>query len=180
MSNNFFRYFRGRVATLKRVERNKNGYYEVNDVIKWFLSRNSMSPKKLQKLLYYAYAWTLTLNNEEESSLNIKLFEENFEAWVHGPVIPSVYRDFKGFGFTDIPKNEDNLVVFDEDIEDVLNQVWEVYGKYSGNELESITHQESPWINAREGLSPIEPSRNAITDRDIFHFYLNEMNEASG
>lgn len=179
MSNNFFHYFKGRVATLRRVERNDEGYYNIEDVINWFLSRSSMSPKKLQKLLYYAYAWTLTLGNESADSLSNRLFKERFEAWVHGPVVPKVYQTFKPFGFTNIPIVEDNLVVFDEEVEDVLNQVWEVYGDYNGNELESMTHQEDPWVNAREGLSPIESSRKIISDIDIFNFYLNEMIEAN-
>lgn len=183
MSKKYFYYSKGRVTalnvTVKTVKafRDSNGYYSVDDVINWFLSKDSMSPKKLQKLLYYAYAWTLTLGNESADALDNKLFNKNFEAWVHGPVIPSVYRDFKSHGFNNIPRNDDTLVVFDDEIEDVLNQVWEVYGEFNGNELESITHQETPWMNAREGLSSIEPSRNSISDVDIFHYYLNEMIE---
>lgn len=42
----------------------------VFDVADWFLGKDSMSPKKLQKLVYYAYAWVLTLMNENEDDLN--------------------------------------------------------------------------------------------------------------
>lgn len=179
MEKKYFYYFRGKVTTLRQAIKDKNGYYSINDVISWFLARDSMSPKKLQKLLYYAYAWTLTLGNESAESLENKLFKERFEAWVHGPVVPSIYHRFKEYGFSNIPRNEEEMVLFDEEIEDVLNQVWEVYGQYNGNELESMTHQEAPWINARKGLSPIEPSKNIISDVDIFNFYLNEMIEAN-
>src|SRR5699024_7071293 len=126
-------------------------HYSVYDVIDWFLSRDSMSPKKLQKLLYYAYSWTLTLENEEADSLNNKLFDEKFEAWVHGPVIPKIYRKYSHLGYNNIEKNEEEVPVFQDDIESILNQVWDVYGNYTGDELESITHQESPWLNARAG-----------------------------
>ena len=46
---------------------------------------DSMTNLRLQKLLFYAQAWHLALTNRP-------LFEEDFEAWVHGPVIPSFYR----------------------------------------------------------------------------------------
>lgn len=178
MSNGFYRYFRGKSAMLIRAERTNEGFYRVDDVIDWFLARSSMSPKKLQKLLYYAYSWTLTLTNNNLENLENRLFSDRFEAWVHGPVIPHIYRRYKHLRFSDIPINQENIIFFDEDIEDILEQVQEVYGVYNGNELESITHQELPWINAREGLSPIAPSQNVISDVDIFTFYLNEMTEA--
>lgn len=154
------------------AQKDREGYYEVNDVIRWFLSKDSMSPKKLQKLLYYAYAWTLTLNNEDEENLENKLFEDKFEAWVHGPVIPEVYRDFKSYGHQDIPQiTNEEPPVFDEDVEDILEQVWEVYGGFSGNELESLTHQEDPWKNARKGYRPLDRCNEVISDKDIFRCY---------
>ncbi|WP_368652356.1 Panacea domain-containing protein [Ornithinibacillus sp. 4-3] len=164
---------------MRIAERNEQGYYELGDVVQWFLSQGSMSPKKLQKLLYYAHSWTLTLGNESVDELDKRLFKEGFEAWVHGPVIPSVYHEFKEYGFSNIPLNEKDVVQFDEEIENVLNQVWEVYGDYTGNELESMTHQELPWLTARKGLSPIEPSQNPISDTEIFNYYLNEMIQGS-
>ena len=37
--------------------------YTVEEVAAWFLAHGNrdISPKKLQKLVYYAYAWVLTL-----------------------------------------------------------------------------------------------------------------------
>ncbi|MGM8213155.1 Panacea domain-containing protein [Virgibacillus sp. W0430] len=156
---------------MRQAERNENGYYSVDDVIDWFLSKGSMSPKKLQKLLYYAYSWTLTLENEDTESLDNKLFDERFEAWVHGPVIPKVYREYSFLGYNNIPRIEGDIPVFQEDIESILNQVWEVYGDYTGDELESITHQESPWLNARSGYKPLDRCNETIKDEDIFECY---------
>lgn len=34
-----------------------------------------------------------------------------------------------------------------------------------------MTHQELPWINARNNISSIEPSNNIITKKDIFTYY---------
>jgi uncharacterized phage-associated protein len=40
---------------------------------------------KLQKLLYYCQAWSLVFTGQA-------LFAERIEAWVHGPVVPSIFR----------------------------------------------------------------------------------------
>lgn len=157
----YYTYFIRRATTLHTVE----------DVISWFLSKDSMSPKKLQKLLYYAYAWTLTLENEEVESLENKLFDERIEAWVHGPVIPKVYNKYRDYGYNNISQIDNDSSVFPEDIESILNQIWEVYGGFSGDELESLTHQESPWKNARKGYKPLDRCNEIIKDEDIFTCY---------
>lgn len=149
--------------------------YKVEDVINWFLSKDSMSPKKLQKLLYYAYSWTLTLENEDSNSLENKLFDERIEAWVHGPVIPKVYFEYKPYGYQNIPKFTGETPGFPEDIVNILDQVWDEYGHFTGNELESITHQESPWLNARNGYSPLERCEELIKDEDIFNCYIRSV-----
>ena len=144
----------------------------VFDVTDWVLGKDSMSPKKLQKLVYYAYAWVLTLMNENEDDLDVKLFDSRIEAWIHGPLIPELYHKYKGESI--IPKKS-NVPCFEEDIEDILEQVWEVYGIYTGNQLESITHNESPWIEARGNCPPAEACTNKITDKSIYRCYIERV-----
>lgn len=149
-----------------------NYMYKVNDVINFFLSRASMSPKKLQKMLYYAYSWTLALLNESAEDIHFRLFNERFEAWVHGPVIPEVYAEHKTYGWMDIDKiDSNNDSVFQSDVLDILNQVWDVYGEYTGNELEEISHKERPWRVARSNLPAYEICRERISDQEIFKYY---------
>ena len=50
-----------------------------------------MTNLKLNKLVYFAQAWSL-------EKLGKPLFEEEVEAWQHGPVIPSVYTAFSPCG----------------------------------------------------------------------------------
>lgn len=151
--------------------------YPIEKVVDFFLSKSSMSPKKLQKLLYYAYAWTVALTNDKVDELNNKLFDDRIEAWVHGPVVPSIYGRYKSFGWYDIPKNEQvEENVFSGEVLDILNQVWDVYGDYSGNDLEQISHKETPWIEARKGVPAYASSNNVITDESMFIFY----NEQAG
>lgn len=145
---------------------------KATDVADWFLSKQKMSPKKLQKLCYYAYAWYLTLMNEEDTSLNRKLFDEKIEAWVHGPVIYSIYQKYKDYSFNEIEMVDIDESKYTEDEWDVLRQVWEVYGGYNANELESFTHREEPWIEARRGLRSIDPCNTPINDKTMFRYYL--------
>lgn len=150
--------------------------YTTKEVIDWYLAKESMTQKKLQKILYYAYAWYLTLQNEDQDHLDQKLFKNNFEAWVHGPVIPNVYHAYKNNGYNEIPKHTGEVAAFDQDTLDILEQVWDVYGGYNGNELESITHQEDPWLNARKGYGPLDKCTEQIEDKEIFDYYLQRLN----
>lgn len=136
---------------------------------------DDITNKKLQKLVYYAYSWHLVFNNESVNDLSIKLFENKFEAWVHGAVVPELYNKYKKFGSSVLPSYNDILPSFSDDEIDILNQVIEIYGGYNGNELESINHQESPWINARKGLSTYEPSHAIISDVDIYNCYSERL-----
>ncbi len=149
--------------------------YNLQDVINWFLAKDAMSPKKLQKILYYAYAWNLTIKNDSVDELNDKLFDATFEAWVHGPVIDEVYHQYKDKGYNNIPRYTGNTIEFDEDTEDVLEQVWQEYGSYTGNQLENITHQEDPWITARQGYLPLDRCNEPITDESIYNYYIQQM-----
>lgn len=151
--------------------------YDISCVISFFLSKAPMSPKKLQKLLYYAYAWTLALLNESVDDLRFHLFSDRIEAWVHGPVISEVYGKYRDYGWQNIPQTESfDDSIFSEDVRDILNQVWSVYGGFSGNELEAISHKETPWISARHGIPAYEPSNNPILDKDMFIFYNEQAN----
>lgn len=151
--------------------------YSYEDVANWFLvkGKGEISPKKLQKLVYYAYAWTLTLLNDSSEELNIRLFDDaKFEAWIHGSVLYDLYTKYASYGFENIdePKEQPAFV---EDVEDILEQVWEVYGNYTADQLESMTHQETPWKNARRDLSPLDSSSVPINDRDIFNCYIQRV-----
>lgn len=147
----------------------------VFNVADWFLSKQSMTPKKLQKLVYYAYAWYLTLVNEGDNDLNAKLFESRVEAWVHGPVFPELYKKYKRYSGETIPMYEGELIEFNEDALDILSQVLDVYGGYTGNQLESITHQESPWVEARGNCGTYDVCTNEITDLSIFRYYIKRV-----
>jgi uncharacterized phage-associated protein len=124
---------------------------------------------KLQKLLYYAQAWNLVFKDEE-------LFAEDIEAWIHGPVVPSVFRRFKSFRWNtiDSPVN----AVTDDALGSHLVSVLDAYGKFGANQLERLTHEEEPWRIARSGVAPDAPSNAVISKKSMKTFYTDIFNGA--
>lgn len=143
----------------------------LDSIINWLLNKKAMSPKKLQKMLYYAYAWGLVYFNESVDELNTRLFNESFEAWVHGPVIPCVYHEYKQYGYNDIPKIDEKPLL-PGDVEELMLDVLDVFGGFSANELERMTHNEKPWIEARGDAKPFDVCHTKLNDKTIYTFYL--------
>ena len=102
---------------------------------------------KLQKLLYYAKAWNLVLNKKNN------LFDDEFQAWVYGPVSPTAWQYFKDFDFSTPHREitEEKFENITEKEKEVLDMVWDVYGKFDGKYLVNLTHTEEPWLKARHG-----------------------------
>lgn len=142
----------------------EKGKYEIEDVANWFLNKSPMTHLKLQKLCYYAQAWTYALKN-------FRLINSDFQAWVHGPVSPILYEKFKSFGFDTIKLVGNFESKISSEDEEILESVWLTYGDYSGNALEIQTHRELPWIEARTGYRPDERCQIAISPETMKKFY---------
>jgi uncharacterized phage-associated protein len=98
---------------------------------------------RLQKLLYYAQAWSLVVRQSE-------LFPEDVQAWRDGPVVPVVYHALPdGEGANAIPANHlaDAPDPTPEDAE-FVRRVWQAYNPYSALKLSAMTHEETPWLKA--------------------------------
>ncbi len=122
---------------------------------------------KLQKLLYFAQGH---FTQEFEGQ---RLILEDFEAWVHGPVLMSAYQKYKRYSWFELPKSIPLTSISDE-MNDFLDRLLEAYGNKAGTVLEDISHEEDPWINARVGLRPKEPSRRKISFNEIRDFYNSD------
>ena len=95
---------------------------------------------KLQKLLYYAQGVYYAITDK-------LLFKDEIQAWVHGPVVPEVYRKYKENGMNGIKydeDDEDNVIIDNETLE-ILVSVYNTFGKYSAWGLREKTHEEAPW-----------------------------------
>lgn len=138
-------------------------------VANYFLAKIDMTNKKMQKMLYYAYSWYIVGYNDSEN-VNKVLFIEQPEAWIHGPVFPTIYDKYKIFGWNIIPKFTEEIDI-DEELKTFLDEIISVFGKYDGDQLELMTHNEFPWKNARNNLDNTLPSNNKIQLKDIYNYY---------
>ena len=141
------------------------------EIAKAFLSMESMSNKKIQKLCYYAQAWHLALNGEP-------LIDCEFEAWIHGPVCPQLYRKYKSNGYQNICKEArlPESIATDSYVKEFLESIYNIYGNKSGDDLELLTHNESPWKNARIGYEEWEPAYTNISQMDMKNYYSKIKN----
>ena len=97
------------------------------------------------------------------------MFDDNIEAWIHGPVVSHIFGEFKINRWN--PITVKGCKAADDDLTEFLGQVISAYGKFTATQLEQLTHQELPWIEARAGLPPDEPSRNVISTETMKTFY---------
>lgn len=146
----------------------------IYDVADWFLSKEAMTPKKLQKLCYYYKAWALALYGEDF------LPESKFEAWVHGPVNPKLYQKYKKYYWQEIPQTVDNSNKFSEKERDVLDSVWYTYGELTANAIEVLTHTEAPWKETRAGIDEFANCRRVIKNKLMKTYYRKLYEEYQG
>ena len=104
-------------------------------------NKGSLTPLKLQKLLYLAQGWSFVWDNKP-------LFKEKFEAWQYGPVNVDVYNHFHRYGRGEIPFSESVSSVNDSDAQSTLDAIWRDYSGYSAFALVDLTHSQEPWRRA--------------------------------
>ena len=124
---------------------------------------------KLQKLCYYAQAWSLVWDDKP-------LFKEEFRAWANGPVCKELFRQTQGrFSVTasDEPGSSDNLT---EEQKDTIDVVLDYYGSRNAQWLSQLSHMEDPWKEARAGIAPGVGSDNIITKESMAEYYSGLQN----
>ena len=171
-------YFNKLWYSIFRIESHKkrvvfmNSKLTVFDVANFFSSKERMTHKKLQKLVYYAYAWYIALNNDSKDNIQNVLYQDTvFEAWVHGPVCHKLYDKYSNnYGMVDKYTGKLNPLITGE-LEKFLNKIYKTFSKFTGDDLETMTHREMPWQNARNTLPPSAPSNNPILKTDMFVYY---------
>ena len=139
---------------------------EIVDVAKYILERmGRMSTWKLQKLCYYAQAWTLAWGDAP-------LFDEDFQAWSNGPVCPELFHCHQGMFMIDADamKRGDSSNLSPDQKENI-DVIIRDYGQKEPYELRELSHMESPWRDARGGLPDGEPCRTVITKEAMGEYY---------
>jgi len=155
---------------------NNKADYSALQIAKYFIWKaakegKTISNKKLQKLLYYAQSWSMVFENKP-------LFMEDIQAWVHGPAIDIVYQTYKKYGSEGITLSVEDSDIAEIKEKELLDSIWQVYGKFDAEYLETLTHNEDPWQKARESLGDSEPSQNIITLDSVKEYYSQKLNAA--
>lgn len=158
---------RNAINKLKNINSENNIQTEIELIAEYIIAiGKEITPLALQKILYYAQGFY-------KAFFGKFLFEDDCQAWVHGPVYVSIYEKYKDF------KSANIIVDIDYDIEDIivdekreiLDAVIKYFGYYNGKALEKMSHYEIPWIKARKGLLPTENSNNIICKKDIKEYF---------
>ncbi|MDC7141904.1 Panacea domain-containing protein [Bacteroides finegoldii] len=98
---------------------------------------DTISNLKLQKMMYYQQGFHLAY-------FGTPLFDEDIVAWQYGPVVPSVYQEYKSFESNSISTSKEGISLSDDE-EELFNNVYEEYNQFSAVALMKMTHEESPW-----------------------------------
>lgn len=118
--------------------------YDVKEIAKKIIAKtdtehgDTISNLKLQKMLYYMQGFHLAF-------FGTPLFEEEIKAWQYGPVVPSVYEEYKRYESKAIDLPEGPIIQLTEEEEAVFDNVYDEYNQFSAVALMKMTHEESPW-----------------------------------
>lgn len=129
-------------------------------------SGNAVTPLQLIKLVYLSHGFMLGLYGRP-------LVREKAEAWTYGPVFRSLYRAVKRFRSDPVQgRLPGPSETFDELEEDLIRQVYEIYGKRNGIALSQLTHQPgSPWSQVwDEGRG-----HSTIISNDVLQDYYSRL-----
>lgn len=124
-------------------------------------SGNPLTPMQLIKLVYIAHGWSLGLYGRP-------LIKDEVQAWQYGPVIPRLYNRVKAFRDQPVegPLPADDADVLSATEQDLLQQVFAVYGEMSGPALSRLTHAPgTPWAETyKRGTFGLRISNDVIED----------------
>ncbi|MDR1451207.1 MAG: DUF4065 domain-containing protein [Helicobacteraceae bacterium] len=145
------------------------------DVAKFFFaacdedSGDLISNMKMQKLVYYAQGVHLAMTGE-------RLFDEDIMAWLHGPVVRSLYNELKKFGSgaVELDLKGFDFKIFTPKQREILEDVYNVFGQFSAWALSGKTHNEPPYqIAAKNGVSAGDNS--VISDESMRDYFKTQL-----
>ncbi len=142
---------------------------KIERTVKYILSQcDDITNLALQKSLYFVQGFYAAFHDAF-------LFEEDCEAWVHGPVYREIYQRYAQYGFDAIGGEfgyDDYGFTSDEKV--LIDSVIKCFCCYSGKTLERFTHVETPWLQTRGDLLPDVPS-NRVIDKDLIGAYFTAV-----
>jgi uncharacterized phage-associated protein len=146
------------------------------EFVKLSLSGDEADPLtnlRLQKLLYYAQAWSLVLRETE-------LFSDELEARRCGPVVPAVHHALPD-GQGGNPVHSDAFATAPDlqgDEAEFIKCIWEAYHPYSALQLAKMTHDETPWRKAWGDRPRDGTGNDPISVTDLEDFFSKQTTPA--
>lgn len=119
----------------------------------------SISNLKLQKILYFVQAQYIV-------EFGTPCFGNIMQAWDHGPVVPDVYHEYRGYGNTNIPSNGSRRFRCEQDEQKTLDMTIDRALEYAASQLVEIARNQSPWMEA------CKKADKTITPKSIRKFFL--------
>lgn len=146
----------------------------------------------LQKILYFANVIKIV-------DTKIPLFEEQMEKWKYGPVVPSVYHEYKRFGAFQITKQDivkeyfcfentennslGNIKIFKYKPQDIpeldINLLKKVIDRFSNVDIFDIvekTHKQEPWEKYEKSINDGVQGLK-YTNEEILSYFNNHPEE---
>lgn len=160
--------------------------YNAKAVANYFLKLakdkgNSLTPMKLQKLVFFAHGWHLAIFNKP-------LIADTVEVWRFGPVVPSLYHEFKHVGSGSIASMateldlenfdfiEPSLPDDDRQTKALLDKIFDSYSQYSAIQLSNLTHLAgTPWDQVRK--AGLDSGNKPIDDSLISKYFKDQATE---
>lgn len=132
-------------------------------------NNDTLTPMQLIKLTYIAHGWML-------GKYGVALLLEPVQAWQYGPVVASVYKAVSKYRSSPVENVEGYSpfapIDFSDREKEIMEKVYNIYGKCDGLVLSSATHQpESPWSSVPSKRFPASTISNDL----IEHFYKNHV-----
>lgn len=160
-------YFEGVIPIPRKTDFIKIAGYDHTlsalDVSKYILSKIPVTQLKLQKLVYLSYEKFLLKTRKP-------LFTQKILSWQYGPVVRELYEEYRAYGSSKIPYEEDDTleIILDTQYEvpssfmrilssevgldaiNIIDEIIEEYKGYTANQLVDLTHEEDkPWSKVK-------------------------------
>lgn len=154
---------------------------DIQDVTDYIVLRASEAGEvlvhhKLHRLLFYVQAWSLV----EDA----KIFDDTFQAWVHGPVARSVFDRFQPthtlydlIGIHEVRPGYQPSTI-DGAKRKHIDEVLDAYLRFSFTQLSDMTRRELPWIQARGALAPDARCEDEIDEAVIKKYYQELLDQS--
>lgn len=150
------------------------------DLILSFETKQNQEPitqLDIQKCLYLIEGFHLALRREP-------LFDEDFQAWANGPVLPSVYMRFAAYSGAPIPPTMISTKpehILSEGVQRLIQQVWEYFSHHDAGRLVGMTHKRgAPWHSVRVQAGARKGQKcDAVIPKEMMLDYFIRQHEAA-